>query len=100
MFVCKQQLEAFRPPGITTVQMAKVPELHIKQCSFFKLHNLETLDFSTLPTIEEASWLPQNVLKHVFVSTIWLYKPLIYVWKMEVPKLQIKQTNNIPKKAP
>ena len=38
-----------------------------------KLHNLETLDFLTSPTIEEESWLAQNVLKHVFVYAIWLF---------------------------
>ena len=48
----------------------KVPKLQIKQTNYtpnFKLHNLETLDFLTSPTIEEESWLAQNVLKHVFV---------------------------------
>ena len=54
----------------------KVTELQSKQTnniSNFKLHNLETLDFLTLPTIEEESWLAQNVLKHVFVYAIWLF---------------------------
>ena len=54
----------------------KVPKLQIKQTNYtpnFKLHNLETLDFLTLPTIEEESWLAQNVLKHVFVYAIWLF---------------------------
>ena len=31
------------------------------------------MDFLTLPTIEEESWLAQNVLKHVFVYAIWLF---------------------------
>ena len=54
----------------------KVPKLQIKQTKNipnFKLHNQETLDFLTSPTIEEESWLAQNVLKHVFVYAIWLF---------------------------
>ena len=77
---CKQQLEAFfatRDYYCENGQSTRTPYQSNTQCAFFKLHNLETLDFSTWPTIEEESWLSQNVLNHVFVYAIWLNKPLI-----------------------